>query len=96
MANQKNNSDEISDRASSGSGGAAFVKVCMDGAPYLRKVDLKMYNSYQKLSDALAKMFSSFTMGKFYSSNLNMQLRVDISSSWIDITFVFYDNDMIF
>lgn len=65
MANQKNNSDEMSDRASSGSGSAAFVKVCMDGAPYLRKVDLKMYNSYQKLSDALAKMFSSFTMGKF-------------------------------
>ncbi|PPD70001.1 hypothetical protein GOBAR_DD33116 [Gossypium barbadense] len=65
MANQKNNSDEISDRASSGSGGAAFVKVCMAGAPYLRKVDLKMYNSYQKLSDALAKMFSSFTMGSY-------------------------------
>ena len=42
---------------------AAFVKVCMDGAPYLRKVDLKMYKSYQELSDALAKMFSSFTMG---------------------------------
>ncbi|CAL1396488.1 unnamed protein product [Linum trigynum] len=44
---------------------AAFVKVCMDGAPYLRKVDLKMYSSYQQLSDALAKMFSSFTMGNY-------------------------------
>lgn len=44
---------------------AAFVKVCMDGAPYLRKVDLKMYQSYQQLSDALAKMFSSFTMGTY-------------------------------
>lgn len=44
---------------------AAFVKVCMDGAPYLRKVDLKMYKSYKELSDALAKMFSSFTMGEF-------------------------------
>ncbi|CAI0559263.1 unnamed protein product [Linum tenue] len=43
------------------SSGEAFVKVCMDGAPYLRKVDLKMYSSYQQLSDALAKMFSSFT-----------------------------------
>lgn len=41
---------------------AMFVKVCMDGAPYLRKVDLKMYKSYQELSSALAKMFSSFTM----------------------------------
>lgn len=59
---QKSKSEE-SEKASSGSG--AFVKVCMDGAPYLRKVDLKMYMSYQQLSDALANMFSSFTMGKF-------------------------------
>ncbi|KAG5626369.1 hypothetical protein H5410_011587 [Solanum commersonii] len=42
---------------------AAFVKVSVDGAPYLRKVDLKMYKSYQQLSDALGKMFSSFTIG---------------------------------
>ncbi|KAL6189548.1 hypothetical protein ACLB2K_040935 [Fragaria x ananassa] len=44
---------------------AAFVKVCMDGAPYLRKVDLKMYKSYKELSDALSKMFSSFTTGYY-------------------------------
>ncbi|KAJ7954796.1 Auxin-responsive protein [Quillaja saponaria] len=56
---QKNK--EEGEKASS----AAFVKVCMDGAPYLRKVDLKMYKSYQELSDALAKMFSSFTMGNY-------------------------------
>lgn len=42
---------------------AALVKVCMDGAPYLRKVDLKMYKSYQDLCVALDKMFSSFTSG---------------------------------
>ncbi|XP_038880210.1 auxin-responsive protein IAA16-like [Benincasa hispida] len=42
---------------------AAFIKVSMDGAPYLRKVDLKMYGSYQELSDALSKMFGSFTTG---------------------------------
>lgn len=46
-----------------GGGGASFVKVSMDGAPYLRKVDLKMYKSYRDLSDSLAKMFSSFTIG---------------------------------
>ncbi|KAG6495226.1 hypothetical protein ZIOFF_043020 [Zingiber officinale] len=40
---------------------AAFVKVSMDGAPSLRKVDLKMYRSYQELSMALQKMFSSVT-----------------------------------
>ncbi|XP_028790208.1 auxin-responsive protein IAA16 [Neltuma alba] len=45
--------------------GATFVKVSMDGAPYLRKVDLKQYQSYQQLSGALAKMFSSFTNANY-------------------------------
>ena len=49
--------------AAAAGGGAAFVKVSLDGAPYLRKVDLKMYKSYQELSKALEKMFSSFTIG---------------------------------
>ncbi|KAE9611972.1 hypothetical protein Lal_00048949 [Lupinus albus] len=48
----------------------AFVKVSMDGAPYLRKVDLKLYNSYQELSDAVAKMFSSFTIEKCGSQGM--------------------------
>ncbi|CAI0384599.1 unnamed protein product [Linum tenue] len=43
---------------------SAFVKVSMDGAPYLRKVDLKLYNSYSDLSESLGKMFSSFTIGE--------------------------------
>ncbi|KAJ0035832.1 hypothetical protein Pint_24688 [Pistacia integerrima] len=64
---QKNPSEK-NEKASGGS--AAFVKVCMDGAPYLRKVDLKMYKSYQELSDALAKMFSSFTMGNYGSQGM--------------------------
>ncbi|GAU10971.1 hypothetical protein TSUD_112650 [Trifolium subterraneum] len=33
-----------------------YVKVSMDGAPYLRKVDLKIYNNYMELSSALEKM----------------------------------------
>ncbi|CAN1291752.1 Auxin-responsive protein IAA13 [Linum perenne] len=41
----------------------SFVKVSMDGAPYLRKVDLGMYGSYRELSDALLKMFGSFNGG---------------------------------
>lgn len=60
-AHQKSSDEEAAAAACS----AAFVKVSMDGAPYLRKVDLKMYKSYQQLSDALAKMFSSFTMGTY-------------------------------
>lgn len=50
--------------ANAGGNCSAFVKVSMDGAPYLRKVDLKMYNSYKDLSIALKKMFSTFTTGK--------------------------------
>ncbi|KAL4297437.1 hypothetical protein GQ457_12G004250 [Hibiscus cannabinus] len=65
MASNKSTGEE-SEKASS----AAFVKVSMDGAPYLRKVDLKMYKSYQELSDALAKMFSSFTMGNYGSQGM--------------------------
>lgn len=41
-----------------------YVKVSMDGAPYLRKVDLKLYNCYLELSTALEKMFSCFTIGQ--------------------------------
>ncbi|MCL7047403.1 hypothetical protein MKW94_020172 [Papaver nudicaule] len=53
---QKSNTEETSNNV-------ALVKVSMDGAPYLRKVDLKLYKSYQELSHALGKMFSSFTIG---------------------------------
>lgn len=59
---QKTNNESEVDKSTSGGGNGAFVKVSMDGAPYLRKVDLKLYKSYQELSDALAKMFSSFTI----------------------------------
>ncbi|XP_024981132.1 auxin-induced protein 22D-like [Cynara cardunculus var. scolymus] len=34
-----------------------YVKVSMDGAPYLRKVDLKMYKSYEELVKGLQTMF---------------------------------------
>ncbi|KAL8130565.1 hypothetical protein V2J09_019720 [Rumex salicifolius] len=44
--------------------GALFVKVSMDGAPYLRKIDLKAYTAYQELSSSLEKMFSCFTIGQ--------------------------------
>ncbi|GFP86084.1 auxin-responsive protein iaa7 [Phtheirospermum japonicum] len=65
MSHQKSSEEEAEKKAACSGGAAAFVKVSMDGAPYLRKVDLKMYKSYQELSDALAKMFSSFTMGNY-------------------------------
>ncbi|MBA0605735.1 hypothetical protein Godav_018276, partial [Gossypium davidsonii] len=60
---QKSSSEESGEKA-------ALVKVSMDGAPYLRKVDLRMYTSYHQLSDALAKMFSSFTIGNCGSQGI--------------------------
>ncbi|KAL1540266.1 auxin-responsive protein IAA8-like [Salvia divinorum] len=58
------NNDEVDGKASNG---ASFVKVSMDGAPYLRKVDLITYSAYQGLSSALEKMFSCFTIGQYGS-----------------------------
>ncbi|KAL9262305.1 Auxin-responsive protein IAA17-like protein [Drosera capensis] len=51
--------------AGAGAGAAranSLVKVSIDGAPYLRKVDLKLYHGYQELSLALANLFTAFTM----------------------------------
>ncbi|KAI3806032.1 hypothetical protein L1987_21922 [Smallanthus sonchifolius] len=38
-------------------GSGMYVKVSMDGAPYLRKVDLKVYKSYVELLKGLEDMF---------------------------------------
>lgn len=40
-----------------------YVKVSMDGAPYLRKIDLRVYKGYPELLKALENMFK-FTIGK--------------------------------
>ncbi|KAJ9695990.1 hypothetical protein PVL29_008313 [Vitis rotundifolia] len=66
LAGQKGDSEE----GEKVSCNAAFVKVSMDGAPYLRKVDLKMYTSYQELSNALGNMFSSFAIGNYGSQGM--------------------------
>lgn len=50
-----------------------YVKVSMDGAPYLRKVDLKTYASYKDLSSALEKMFSCFTIGQCGSHGVHIR-----------------------
>lgn len=42
--------------------GDLYVKVSMDNAPYLRKVDLNTYRSYAELFSSLEKMFSCFTI----------------------------------
>ena len=42
-----------------------YVKVGVDGTPYLRKVDLQMYNTYQHLLTALGDMFTCFTIREY-------------------------------
>ncbi|XP_048335073.1 auxin-responsive protein IAA9 [Ziziphus jujuba] len=61
LATTSKNNDEVDGKPGPG---ALFVKVSMDGAPYLRKVDLRTYSAYQELSSALEKMFSCFTIGQ--------------------------------
>ncbi|XP_066309370.1 auxin-responsive protein IAA5-like [Miscanthus floridulus] len=64
LAASASKSKAPAEEAASGCGGPMYVKVSMDGAPYLRKVDIKMYSSYEDLSMALEKMFSCFITGQ--------------------------------
>ncbi|CAA0828275.1 Auxin-responsive protein IAA4 [Striga hermonthica] len=41
-----------------------FVKVSVDGAPFLRKIDLKLYTGYAELLEALEAMFK-LTIGEY-------------------------------
>ncbi|XP_039037053.1 auxin-induced protein 22B-like [Hibiscus syriacus] len=41
-----------------------YIKVSMDGAAYLRKIDLKIYKGYPELLKALEDMFK-FKIGKY-------------------------------
>jgi hypothetical protein len=65
--------------------GFLYVKVSMDGAPYLRKIDLKTYKNYKDLSTALEKMFSGFSTGEmsrvtlhFYKSQYVIVFQFDV------------------
>ncbi|TKY60870.1 Auxin-responsive protein IAA27 [Spatholobus suberectus] len=60
MASQPQKNDADAEAKS----GCLFVKVSMEGAPYLRKVDLNSFSTYKELSLALEKMFSCFTISQ--------------------------------
>nr|AMQ09498.1 Aux/IAA transcription factor [Boehmeria nivea] len=66
-SNLSKNNEETEDKAGPG---CLYVKVSMDGAPYLRKVDLKTCKNYMELSSALEKMFSCFTIGQCGSARV--------------------------
>ncbi|KAF0889334.1 hypothetical protein E2562_023637 [Oryza meyeriana var. granulata] len=59
------------EEATAGAGGVLFVKVSMDGAPYLRKIDLKMYKGYRELREALEAMFLCFSGGGAADAGVN-------------------------
>lgn len=63
-----------------------FVKVSMDGAPYLRKIDMKVYKGYSELLNALENMFK-LTIGK----NLDQwtQTKVHRSDNCVRNSFLF-------
>ncbi|KAH1221306.1 Serine/threonine-protein kinase BLUS1 [Glycine max] len=52
--------------------GALFVKVSMDGAPYLRKMGLKNYSTHPELSFTLEKMF--IKKNQFYVESFNLSI----------------------
>jgi auxin-responsive protein IAA len=67
--------------AAGSSKAAKFVKVAVDGAPYLRKVDLQAYAGYDQLLRALQdKFFSHFTISQCYRPTTTPSLR---ASSWV-------------
>ncbi|AQK63057.1 IAA13 - auxin-responsive Aux/IAA family member [Zea mays] len=69
----------------------AFVKVSMDGAPYLRKVDLKTYGSYKDLSAALKKMFGTFVTAT--GNSMNEGRLVDPAGDADDVVTTYEDKD---
>ncbi|KAJ1392142.1 PB1 domain [Sesbania bispinosa] len=44
-------------------GSKMYVKVSMDGAPFLRKIDLALHNGYSHLAFALEKLFTCYGIG---------------------------------
>ncbi|KAK4748873.1 hypothetical protein SAY87_015459 [Trapa incisa] len=78
LVSTSRNNEEVDGKLGAG---ALFIKVSMDGAPYLRKVDLHNYSTYQELSSALGKMFSCFIVGQCGSSgNLFKEMQTADSS----------------
>nr|AVQ94631.1 Aux/IAA15c [Carya cathayensis] len=70
-----------------------LVKVAMDGAPYLRKVDLEMYNSYQQLLSALEEMFSCSTIPTYPTRNYLDEKKLMDPVSGVEYVPIYEDKD---
>ncbi|XP_020091585.1 auxin-induced protein 22D-like [Ananas comosus] len=60
---RKNSFQAMKSNSKEAEGNGMYVKVSMDGAPYLRKIDLKVYKGYKELREALEVMFKCFSHG---------------------------------
>eukprot|EP01018_Ginkgo_biloba_P023855 Gb_16134 [translate_table: standard] len=78
-------------------GDSMFVKVNMDGVPIGRKIDLKAYDSYDKLSLALEEMFKRFInaqgSGQRPPSNLSSEVEQPSLLSGTDYVLTYEDNE---
>ncbi|KAL2332406.1 hypothetical protein Fmac_019987 [Flemingia macrophylla] len=66
-----------------------FVKVAVDGAPYLRKVDLEMYESYAHLMRELETMFC----GQAIRNHLMSEKKLKESGNGIEYMPTYEDKD---
>ncbi|KAG2302351.1 hypothetical protein Bca4012_060664 [Brassica carinata] len=57
--------NSIQTKKNEAEGQGMYVKVSMDGAPYLRKIDLTMYKQYPELMKSLENMFK-FSVGEYF------------------------------
>ncbi|KAG0453879.1 hypothetical protein HPP92_025183 [Vanilla planifolia] len=60
-----------------------FVKVAMDGAPYLRKIDLNVYEGYDELKMVLKGMFNCFTLGEGCDGQGYVMVFQDKDGDWM-------------
>ncbi|PWA62648.1 auxin-induced protein 22E [Artemisia annua] len=69
------------------SGSGMYVKVSMDGAPYLRKVDLKVYTSYEELMKGLQAMFKCniglYSEKEGYNGSMHAPTYEDKDGDWM-------------
>ncbi|KAF5739128.1 putative Auxin-induced protein AUX22 [Tripterygium wilfordii] len=62
-----------------------YIKVSMDGAPFLRKIDLSVHKGYSDLALALDKLFGCFGIGK--------SLRMEDEENGSDYVPIYEDKD---
>ncbi|XP_031488341.1 auxin-induced protein 22C-like [Nymphaea colorata] len=60
-----------------------YVKVSMDGAPFLRKIHLKSHDGYADLSRVLASMFSNLSLEDDCGNSEYMTVYEDRDGDWM-------------